>query len=151
MWGSVRSSFRGEDSGNVRDATVVGAILAVLLLFGSRHLLTRGVAPVGQIPHVPGTLTLLREWVAGWRTVGTGGPGNAPTALLLLGLARSAFFWGAGVFDTLLVVAPVFVGPIGVYRLARPLSSPRAGAIGALAYACNPVVVSAMSAARTTC
>ncbi len=148
MLGTVRSSFRGEDAGNVRDATVIGAILAVLLIFGSRHLLTRGVAPVGQIPDVPDAFTLLREWLGGWRTVGTGGPGNAPSALLLLAGGRLVFFWGTGLFDTLLVVAPVLLGPIGVYRLARPLASPRVGAIGALVYACNPVTVSAISAGR---
>lgn len=148
MWGSVRSSFQGEDAGNVRDATVIGAILAALLLFGSRHLLTRGVVPVGQIPHVPGSAVLLREWLSGWRTVGTGGPGNAPSAFLLLGLLRGAFFWAPGLFDNLLVVGPVFLGPIGAYRLARPLASPRAGAVGAMVYACNPLVVSALSAGR---
>ncbi|MEL6985324.1 MAG: hypothetical protein AAFO29_23025, partial [Actinomycetota bacterium] len=148
MWGSVRSSFRGDDAGNVRDATVIGAILGLLLLFGSRHLLTRGVAPVGQIPDVPGAAVLLREWLGGWRTIGTGGPGNAPTALLLLGLLRSLFFWAPGLFDTLLVVGPIFLGPIGVYRLARPLSSPRAGTIGALVYASNPLAISALSAGR---
>ncbi len=148
MLGTVRSSFRGEDSGNVRDATVISTILAVLLIFGSRHLLTRGVAPVGEIPDVPGGFTLLREWLGGWRTVGTGGPGNAPSALVLLGLGRMLFFWAPGLFDTLLVVGPVFLGPIGAYRLARPLSSARAGAIGALVYACNPVSVSAISAGR---
>ncbi len=148
MWGSVRASFRGEDAGNVRDATVIGTILAVLLLFGSRHLLTRGVAPVGQIPDVPGAAALLREWFSGWRTVGTGGPGNAPTALVLLAFLRGIFFWAPGLLDTLLVVGPIFLGPIGVYRLARPLGSPRAGAVGALVYACNPVTVSAAAAAR---
>ncbi len=148
MVGSVRSSFRGEDAGNVRDATVIGSILTVLLIFGSRHLLTRGVVPVGQIPDVPAALTLLREWIGGWRTVGTGGAGNAPSALLLLAFGRGLFFWAPGLFDTLLVVGPVFLGPIGAYRLARPLSSARAGAIGALLYACNPVTVSAISAAR---
>ncbi len=148
MWGSVRSSFRGDDSGNVRDATVISAILALILLFGSRHLLTRGIAPVGQIPDVPGAAVLLREWLGGWRTVGTGGPGNAPTALLLLGVLRAFFFWAPGLFDTLLVVGPIFLGPLGVYRLARPLASPRAGAIGAVVYAGNPLAVSALSAGR---
>ncbi len=148
MVGSVRSSFRGEDAGNVRDATVIGSVLAVLLVFGSRHLLTRGVAPVGQIPDVPGAFTLLREWVGGWRTVGTGGAGNAPSALPILALLRGLFFWSPGLFDTMLVVGPVFLGPIGAYRLARPLTSSRAGAIGALVYACNPITVSAISAAR---
>ncbi|MEM7275938.1 MAG: hypothetical protein AAF547_22875, partial [Actinomycetota bacterium] len=148
MVGTVRSSFRGEDAGSVRDATVIGAVLTVLLVFGSRHLLTRGVAPVGQIPDVPGAMTLLREWLGGWRTVGTGGPGNAPTALPILALGRLLFFWSSGLFNTLLVVLPVFLGPIGAYRLARPLGSARAGAIGATVYAGSPLIVSALSAAR---
>ncbi|MGH1492949.1 MAG: glycosyltransferase [Acidimicrobiales bacterium] len=148
MLGTMRSSLRGEDAGNVRDATVIGTVLAVLLIFGSRHMLTRGVAPVGQIPDVPEGFTLMREWLGGWRTVGTGGSGNAPSALFLLGIGRMLFFWAPGLFDTLLVVGPVFLGPIGAYRLARPLSSARAGAVGALVYACNPVTVSAISAGR---
>ncbi|MEM9652131.1 MAG: glycosyltransferase family 2 protein [Actinomycetota bacterium] len=148
MVGSVRSSFRGDDAGSVRDATVIGSVLAVLLIFGSRHLLTRGVAPVGQIPDVPGAMTLLREWLGGWRTVGTGGPGNAPSALPILAGGRMLFWWGPGIFDSLLVVLPVFLGPIGAYRLARPLASARAGAIGALVYAGNPLTVAAISAGR---
>lgn len=148
MVGSVRSSFRGDDAGSLRDATVIAAVLGVVLVFGSRHLLTRGVAPVGQIPDVPGGMTLLREWLGGWRTVGTGGPGNAPSALAILAFGRMLFWWAPGVFDSLLVVLPVFLGPIGAYRLSRPLGSPRAGAIGALVYAGNPVTVSAISAGR---
>ncbi len=148
MVGSVRSSFRGEDAGNIRDATVLGTLITILLVFGSRHMLTRGVAPVGQIPDVPTWATMVREWLSGWRTVGTGGAGSAPTALPLLAIGRLAFFWAPGLFETLLVVAPVFLGPVGVYRLARPLTSARAGAVGALVYACNPIVVAALSAAR---
>lgn len=148
MVGTVRGSFRGEDAGSVRDATVIGGILAVLLVFGSRHLLTRGVVPVGQIPDVPTATILIREWLGGWRTVGTGGPGNAPTALPILAVGRLLFFWSGGLFQTLLVVAPVFFGPIGAYRLARPLGSARAGGVAAIVYAGSPLVVSALSAAR---
>jgi GT2 family glycosyltransferase len=148
MIGNVKSSFRGDDAGNVRDATVIGFLLTVLLVFGSRHLLTRGVAPVGQVPEIPDSFTMLREWFGGWRTVGTGGPGNAPTALLILGIGRFLFGWAPGLFSTLVAVGPVFLGPIGAYRLARPLASPRAGAIAAVVYAGNPLAVSAMSAGR---
>lgn len=146
--GTVRSSFAGEDTGSARDATVIGTFLLLILVFGSRHLLTRGVVPVGEIPDVPATGILMREWLGGWRSVGVGGPGNAPTALVILALGRALFFWSPGLFDTLLVVAPVFIGPIGMYRLARPLGSPRAGALGAVAYAGCPLVTSAMVAGR---
>ena len=146
--GTVRSSFAGEDTGSARDATVIGTFLLLVLIFGSRHLLTRGVVPVGEFPDVPAAGTLAGEWLGGWRSVGVGGPGNAPTALLILAVGRLLFFWSPGLFDTLLVVAPVFIGPIGVYRLARPLGSPRAGAIGAVVYAGCPLVTSTMVSGR---
>ncbi len=148
MVGSVRSSFAGEKTSNVRDATVLGFLLAVMLVFGSRHLLTRGVAPVGQMPDIPDGMTLLNEWMSGWRSSGTGGPGNAPSALPLFALGRAFFFWGSGVFDTLVSMGAVFFGPIAVYRSLRPLGSSRASMLAAIAYACNPLVLSSFSAGR---
>ena len=146
--GSVRSSFAGEDAGNVRDAVVISIFLAVLLLFGSRHLLTRGVVPVGQIPAVPDGLSMFQEWLGGWRSTGTGGPGNAPTALFVLAVGRLLFFWGSGLFQTLVAVGPALFAPLAMYRSLRPLSSARAAMVAALLYACNPLVVAMFSAGR---
>ncbi len=140
--GSVRSSFAGEDAGSLRDAAIVLTSLLAILILGSRQLLAQGVDAVGTFPALPGTSTMLREWVGGWRTTGTGGPGNPPTGLLLLGLARLPFFWSTGLFDSLLAVGPLFVGTIGAYRLARPLGSPRAAAVAAAVYGLNPLVPS---------
>ncbi len=145
MVGSVRSSFAGADAGNVRDATVITAFILLLLVFGSRHLLTRGVASVGQIPTVPAGRELLGEWLSGWRTNGTGGPGNAPTAFLFLALGRFLFFWAAGLFQTLVAVAPVLLAPVAMYRSLRPLGSSRAAAAAALVYTCCPLITSAFS------
>ncbi len=146
--GSVRSSFAGEDAGNVRDAVVLSLFVAILLLFGSRHLLTRGVVPVGQIPAVPDGLTMFREWLGGWRSTGTGGPGNAPSALLVLAVGRMLFFWASGLFDTLVAVGPALLAPVAMYRSLRPLASARAAMVAALLYACNPLVVAMFSAGR---
>ncbi len=146
--GAIRSSFQGEDSGSLRDATVLAMGIAVLLAFGGRHLLTRGVVPVGQFPVVPGAGELFAEWWGGWRSAGTGGPGNPPTALLLLAIGRSLFFFAPGLFDTLLEVGPVVVGIFGAYRLARPLGSARAGAVAAVLYAVSPLIVAAYGGGR---
>jgi GT2 family glycosyltransferase len=146
--GAIRSSFSGEDSGSLRDATVLGTGIFLVLLFGSRHLLTRGVSPVGQIPIVPEASALLEEWWGGWRSMGTGGPGNPPTALLFLALGRLLFFWAPGVFDNLLAVGPVFIGVLGSYRLCRPLGSARSAAVAAVFYAASPLIVSSFSAGR---
>ncbi len=148
MMGAVRSSFAGEDAGNVRDGVVIGMFVTLLMLFGSRHLLTRGVVPVGQIPVVPDGSALLQEWLGGWRSTGTGGPGNAPTALIVLALGRFLFFWASGLFQTLVAVGPVLLAPVAMYRALRPLASARAGMVAALVYACNPLVVAMFSAGR---
>lgn len=146
--GSVRSSFAGEDAGNVRDATVISVFVLLLMIFGSRHLLTRGVVPVGQIPYVPGGLDLLREWFGGWRSTGVGGPGNPPTALLLLAGGRLVMFWGSGLFQTLVAIGPILLAPLAMYRTLRPVASARAAMIAALLYACTPLIPSAMVAGR---
>jgi len=146
--GAIRSSFQGEDSGSLRDATVLGFGILVVLLFGSRHLLTRGVPPVGQFPIVPGAAALFDEWWGGWRSTGTGGPGNPPTALLFLAGGRFAFVWAPGLFEKLLAVGPVFVGVFGAFRLARPLGSARSAAIAAAFYAASPLIVSSFAGGR---
>lgn len=145
---SLRSSFQGEDSGSLRDATVLAAAVILFVVFGSRHLLTRGVVAVGQIPIVPPAGELFQEFWSGWRSTGTGGPGNPPSAFLLLGLARSFFFWGSGLFDTLLLLAPVAIGIAGTYRLVRPLGSARSAAVAGTFYAVSPLVMSMFSAGR---
>ncbi|MGF1599352.1 MAG: glycosyltransferase [Acidimicrobiales bacterium] len=146
--GAIRSSFQGEDSGSLRDATVIGVAVALVLAFASRHLLTRGVVAVGQIPIVPGASELLGEWWGGWRTTGTGGPGNPPSALPLLGLGRLLFSWAPGLFENLLVVGPVAIGVVGIYRLTRPVGSARSAAVASALYAASPLLLSAMSAGR---
>ncbi len=146
--GAVRSSFQGEDSGSLRDATVLAVGVSLVMLLGSRHLVTRGVVPVGQIPIVPPASDLLSEFLSGWRTTGTGGPGNSPTAFLILAVGRTALFWAPGLFDMLLVMAPIAIGIVGAYRLTRPLGSARSAAIAATFYAASPLIVSSFSAGR---
>ncbi len=146
--GAIRSSFQGEDSGSLRDATVIGFGIIVVVLFGSRHLWTRGVASVGQFPIVPGGSALFREWWGGWRSTGTGGAGNPPTALLVLSLGRFLFFWAPGLFEKLLAIGPVLIGVFSAFRLARPLGSARSATIAAAFYAASPLVMSSFVGGR---
>ncbi|MEL7156153.1 MAG: glycosyltransferase family 2 protein [Actinomycetota bacterium] len=146
--GAVRSSFQGEDSGSLRDATVLGMAIVLIVGFGSRHLLTRGIVPVGQVPIVPGASVLFNEFFGGWRSAGTGGPGNPPSGLLLLALGRSLFFWAPSLFEKLLVVGPLVLGPFGAFRLTRPLGSARSAAVATTFYAFTPLITSSFSAGR---
>lgn len=146
--GSVRDNLGGDELTAQRVAALGGLLLALLGLFGSRGLIADGVAPIGQIPVLPGADVLLGEWWNGWRSAGTGGEAAAPLAFLILGVLRVLFFWGTGVLDTLLVLGPLVAGAIGAWRLASPLGSPRAAIAAATAYACNPVPLAIIGAGR---
>jgi len=146
--GSVRANLTGADASSARAGFAIGALLILVGIFGSRHLITRGTVSVGQIPVLPEASVLLNEWWGGWRSIGIGGEGWAPVTFLALGLVKLAFFWGDGVLDLLLVVGPLAFGAVGAWRLASPLGSVRASAVAAVAYAANPLPVAAISAAR---
>ena len=148
MVGTVRESLANQDSTVDRDGMVIAAILMVVLFFGGRNLVAGGFVPVGQIPLLPDAGTLLSEWLGGWRSAGLGGPGNAPTALVVLGLMRALFFWSPGLLNWLLLFGPVLLGGLGMWRLLRPFDSLRASSLATLAYVFNPVMVAAMSSGR---
>ncbi len=148
MVGSVRESLTNQDSTVDRDGMVIAAVLMVALFFGGRNLVAGGFVPVGQIPLLPSAGTLLSEWFGGWRSAGLGGPGNAPTALVVLGVLRAIFFWAPGLLNWLLLFGPVLLGGLGMWRLLRPFDSLRASSLATLAYVFNPVMVAAMSAGR---
>ncbi len=146
--GSMRSSLSGDGQEANRNGALIGIVVAFFLIFGSRHLITRGTIQVGQFPDLPSTSMLLGEWFGGWRGANTGAPGNPPSALLALGLGKLAFFWGDGLYDLVLAIGPLFLGALGAWRLVRPFGSFRASAVATVAYAANPLPVVAMSAGR---
>ncbi len=146
--GNVRTSLSGDDGEANRNGALIGMVVLFFLVFGSRHLITRGTVQVGQFPDLPSISALLGEWWGGWRSVNTGSPGNPPSALFALGLGKLAFFWADGLFDLLLAIGPIFFGAYGAWRLARPFNSYRASAIAAVVYAANPLPVVAMGAGR---
>ncbi len=147
-FGSVKRSLTGEEAAANRSGAVIGVLLTLFLLFGSRHLITRGSVAVGQVPDLGTASSMLGEWLGGWRSANSGSPGNPASALLAFAIAKVAFFWGSGVLDTALVMAPLFIGALGAWRLVAPFSSLRASAIAAIMYAANPLPMTAMSAGR---
>jgi len=146
--GSVRDNLGGDELTAQRVAALGGALLALLGLFGSRGLISEGVAPIGQMPVLPGADDLLGEWWSGWRSAGSGREAAAPLAFLVLGVLRVLFFWGTGVLDTLLVLGPLIAGAVGAWRLLTPLGSPRAAIAAAAVYACNPLPLAIIGAGR---
>ncbi len=140
-----QASERGERT--VSAVRAAGAsILILLLAFGARHLLTRSIPAVGEFRLLPDDLgTLTADWWSGWRTNGMGSEGFAPFAQPLLDLAGLLTFGQAGLLRTLLIVLPLPLGVLGMWRLFARTDSDRAPVAAALLYAASPVPYNAIS------
>lgn len=136
-------------SGTFRVAAMVWAGVALVLLAGSRHLLTRGVPAVGELVEFSSSpLDLLRAFASGWRTAGLGSESPAPTAFGLLGTAGIASLGAMGMLRTFLTVGLIPLGAIGAYHLARPSGTRHAQIAALLIYIANPLPYNALANGR---
>ncbi|MEZ5341726.1 MAG: hypothetical protein R2706_09795 [Acidimicrobiales bacterium] len=87
FFGGAKLTLDEDDAGIVRDGFLLLSFTSLMILFGSRHLLTRAIEPVGLIPDLQAGA--FSEWWGGWRGVGVGGAGHAPTALIVLSVVKT--------------------------------------------------------------
>jgi GT2 family glycosyltransferase len=129
-----------------RNALTVFTLLTILVAIGSRHLLTRAIPAVGELqPFTEGTGALLDDWWRGWHTRAMGSSAPAPTAYAFLGLAGIPLLGKAALLRTLLVLAPLPVAAVGMWRLLRPFASRNGAIVGTVVYAANPIPYNAYS------
>jgi GT2 family glycosyltransferase len=131
-------------------ATVMlAAVLAGVVLFGSRHLLTRFVPAVGELVSFRGGAGgLVGEWASGWRPVGLGSETSAPTIVGVAGALGALLGDHLGLARTLLTVGLVPVGILGAHRLLRPTGSKAAQVAAAVAYAAVPLPYDGLATGR---
>lgn len=128
---------------------LIAATIAAVVVFGSRHLLTRFVPVAGEfVSPGGGNGDLLSAWAGGWRPVGLGAEGATPALTGALGLLGTVLFGHIGLARTLLVVGLVPLGIVGAHRLAAPTGSKRAQVAAAVAYAAAPLPYDALAAGR---
>ncbi|MDQ1372847.1 MAG: hypothetical protein QOJ09_185, partial [Actinomycetota bacterium] len=128
---------------------LVWGATAMVLLVGSRSLLTGRLPTVGEIlPFPDSPATFLRLFVSGWRTTGLGSEGSAPAAFGFLGVAGVVLLGGMGLLQKLLVLGAIPMGIWGATRLARALDSPRARLVAGVVYAVNPLPYDALARGR---
>lgn len=145
----ARAPERGEEERRaVGLSLAVGCAVALVLLVGSRHLITRGIPAVGQLGPFPGAWSLLRSFFSGWNQAGLGSEAPAPTAFGLLGVAGFLLGGSTGFLRTLLVVGSLPVGAIGAARLAAPLGSQRARLAALVVYVAIPLPYNALAGGR---
>lgn len=137
-------------TGGVRRASMTfGAVLSLLVLAGSRDLITGGVPAVGSFLPWPSLGDALREFTSAWRFVGVGSSGPAPPALALMGGLTAVVGGSADLARTVVIVGAIPLAAYGAFRLVLPLARtvwpPLAAA---LAYAVVPVPRNAIAEGR---
>jgi len=146
----VEAANRGM-SAAIRPSTtaVVATLVALVVAFGSRSLLTGELAAIGeQLPFPDSPLSILRLYGSAWRMVGIGGEGASPPAFALLGAAGTLLLGAMGFLQKVLVLGLIPLGLFGAFRLAGRLESTRARATVLIAYAGIPVPWNALAAGR---
>jgi len=117
-----------------RSRLVLGLVAAVVLVIGSRQLLSGGLPLLGQFARP-------LDWGGTWGRlfaahqpggVGSGAP--ASPAFGVLGLLGTVLVASMGLTRTVAVLGCLPVGAFGLARLLRPFGSPRARVVGAVAY-----------------
>jgi GT2 family glycosyltransferase len=146
----VTGGAGADDGAAWTPATVmVAAVLAGVVLFGSRHLVTRFVPAVGELVTFRGGAGgLVGEWASGWRPVGLGSETSSPTIVGVAGALGGLLGGHLGLARTLLTVGLVPMGILGAHRLLRPTGSKAAQVAAAVAYAAVPLPYDGLATGR---
>ena len=123
------------------------AAVVVVLVIGTRSLFGRGLPHVATLPDTSaGWASIWGSWWSAWQPAGLGVAAPASPALALLGLLGTVLFGAVGTLQHLVVLGPLFIGPLGAYRASRHWGSRRGQTVAALAYAVVPLPYNALAA-----
>ncbi len=137
---------RGRVTRQVRLATWLAAALVVVV--GSRNLLTGSLPAVGQFVPFPSWGSTLSQFFTGWHPSGVGTTAPATPALLLSGLVGTVLLGAMGLTQKVLVFACVPLGVWGTVRLLRPFGSQRASLVAGLSYLAMALAYDAIALGR---
>ncbi len=140
-----RSLSTSMQSGAVRTTVVTLGLAALLMLFGSRHLIQQQVPAIGELANLPSARSMLSEWWSGWWSAGLGSDAPSPTAYLLLSVLSYASLGATGFLRLLLTVGMIPLGVLGMWRVFRDSGHGRAQLVASIMYLCVPVPYNALA------
>ncbi len=144
---STRTRTRVQEvSTNLRRApAIIGSLLAVVILFGSRALLFGNVPQVGGFRAWPGLGDAWSTFTGAWRYTFMGASEAASPVFGLMAFVDGALLGHPGLGRSLVVGGALPLGTWGAYRLVRPFAASALPAVAAaVAYAANPIVRNAI-------
>ena len=146
LWGRRTRLWNAARATSLQAGAVAWIIIGVVFLFGSRHLLTRGVPVFGEITLLgdsPGEL--FDAWFSNWRQGALGYDGPAPTAYGIAGVAAAVLGGATGLTRTVLLLGLVPFGAAGLWRLLAPTGSRKAQIVGLAAFVAMPLPYNALA------
>ena len=130
-------------------ATAVWAAVVVGLLLASRSLINDRVPPIGEFLPLPDSARgLWRDFVSAWHPNGLGATAANPTGWGVLSVLSVLWAGKSGLGLTVLVVGSLFLGLLGVWKLASVFPHQRARIVALVAYAATPLVPGLVSTGR---
>ena len=136
-------------SGSSRYGAALAIVAVLLVLLGARDLFTGPIPVVREFVDAGSSASaLLAQWWSGWREAGMGEQAVAPGVVPGLGALGTVLFGSIGLARRLLVLAPLFIGALGAWKLLVNTGSIRARAAMLAAYGLNPVVLNAVAEGR---
>ncbi len=92
------------------------AFVVAVIAFGSRGLIGSGIGRGGRLTALPPVGDLWRLVTSGWQEPGLGHFGPVAPGVALVAIASTVAFGATGLVGTLLGIAPLAIGALGMYR-----------------------------------
>jgi GT2 family glycosyltransferase len=142
----VEDTEAGRITGRVRLAVWLTA--ALLVVVGSRGVLTGRLPALGQFTPFPSWSSTLTQFFTGWHPSGVGTTAPASPALGIAGVLGTFVLGAMGLTQKLLVFGCLPFGAWGSVRLLRPFGSQRASLVAGLAYLAMALPYNAIALGR---
>jgi GT2 family glycosyltransferase len=145
----VGRGLSGSLVGDRRATVGTWCLILLFVVFGGRQLLAGHLPAVGSLaPVAGGPLSLLGDYVSGWRAGGLGSEAPSPTAVGILGLLGLPFLGRMGALQVVLVLGTLPLGLAGAWRLAGVARSFNARIAAVVVYAAVPLPYAALGQGR---
>ena len=131
-----------------RSRTVIWLVAAVLVVVGSRGVLTGQLPAVGQFTPFPSWGATFSQFFTGWHPSGVGTTAPAAASLGISGVLGTVLLGGMGLTQKVLVFGCIPIGAWGATRLLRPFGSQRAALVCGLAYLAMPLAYDDLALGR---
>jgi GT2 family glycosyltransferase len=142
----VEQTEAGRVSGQARLA--VWLAVALVVVVGSRGVLTGRLPALGQFTPFPSWSATLSQFFTGWHPSGVGTTAPATPALGIAGILGTFVFGAMGLTQKVLIFGCLPVGAWGAVRLLRPFGSQRASMASGVAYLAMALPYNALALGR---